>query len=263
MITDRNILSPVIQGDGDRNHPYMSETGGATILVPVDVSSLPHLDADLVELLSSLRIILLGYYPVPDQVAPEQLREEFEANASAQIESIAADFVDRGGEVEPILVFTRDRGASIDRIAIEYRCDAVLSLGEFAGISNILVPLRGDPNLKQIVYFIGELLPETKAAVTLYHAITPGEDGTESELILRGVADRLREDGVAAERITWLQSETDAPAKEIVRMAADHDIVVIGESEPTLRKRILGDVPTRIIDQTGRPVLVVRSTEDD
>lgn len=239
----------------------MTETGEASILVPVDMSNVPTLDDDLLDLLASLHIVLLGYYPVPDQAAPEQLREEFEADAREQLESIAAEFLERGGSVDPVLVFTRNRRASIDRIAIEYDCAAVLSIGEFKGIAKILVPLRGDPNLKEIVWFIGELLPETDAAVTLYHAITPDEDATESELILRGVADRLREEGVGGERISWLQSETDSPANEIVRRAGDHDIVIIGESEPTLRKRILGDVPTRIIDQTGRPVLVVRSNE--
>lgn len=239
----------------------MTETGHPTILVPVDVSSTAALDGALVDLLHPLRVVLLGYYPVPDQTAPEQLREEYETEARDRLEGFADDFAERGGAAEAVLVFTRDRGASVDRLSIEYACDAVLVPGEFDGMSRILVPLRGDPNLERIVWFVGELLRETDAAVTLYHAVTTEEDASESEFILRGVADRLREDGIARDRIQWEQSETDSPAAEIVRLAADHDIVVIGESEPSLRERILGDTPARIIDRTGRPVLVVRARD--
>lgn len=240
---------------------HMSGMDDPTILVPIDVSepSSSEPDVALVELLHPLRVVLLGYYPVPDQAAPEQLRDEYEAEATERIEQIADAFADRGGDVEAVVVFTRDRGASVDRLAAEYDCDAVLSPGTFERVERVFVPLRGDPNLERIVSFVGELLRESDATVTLYHAVTSGEDASESEFVLRGVADRLAESGLARERITWERSETDSPAAEIVSHAEDHDIVVIGESEPSLRDRILGDVPARIIDRTGRPVLVVRT----
>ncbi len=231
-----------------------------TILVPIDVSesSTSIADPELVELLHPLQVVLLGYFPVPDQAAPEQLRDQYGEEATDRIERAADAFADRGGDVEAVVVFTRSRAESVDRLAAEYDCDVVLTAGEFERVDRVLVPLRGDPNLERIVAFVGELLAESDATVTLYHAVTPGEDPTQSEFILRGAADRLREDGLDRERITWEQSETESPAAEIVSLAADHDIVVIGESEPSLRGRILGDVPSRVIDRTGRPVLVVR-----
>lgn len=241
----------------------MSGTGDPTILVPVDVSdgSTAEPDPELVELLHPLRVVLLGYYPVPDQAVPEQLRDKYEDDAIERIEGIAEAFEDRGGDVEAVVVFTRDRATSIDRIVAEYDCDAVLTPAEFRPVEKVLVPLRGDPILGQIVSFVGELLRHSDATVTLYHGIAPDEEGTESEFMLRGAADRLTEEGIDRDRITWTQSETESPAAEIVTRAKAHDVIVIGESEPTLRKRILGDIPNRIISKAGRPVLVVRRDE--
>lgn len=239
----------------------MGEQDDPSILVPIDVSEPVSPNPALVELLHPLRVVLLGYYLVPDQAAPEQLQEKYEAEATETIEQIAEEFTDRGGDVEAVVVFTRDRSTSIDRLATERHCDAILSPGEFREIDRILVPLRGNPNLDRIVRVVGEILEGSDAKATLYHAVTPGEDATESEFILRGAADRLAEDGVDRHRISWEQSETDSPASEIVSLAEEHDIVVIGESEPSLRDHILGDIPNRIINRTGRPVLVVRDMQ--
>lgn len=234
-----------------------------TILVPIDIadSSDSMLNPALVELLHPVRVVLLGYFLVPDQAAPEQLRDQYEAESRERIQRIADAFIDRGGSVESVVVFTRDRATSVDRLATEYDCDAVLLPGAFERVERVLVPLRGDPNLERIVTFVGDLLAESDATVTLYHAVTPDEDGTQSEFILRGAADRLSDDGLERSRISWQQSETGSPGVEIASLADDHDIVVIGESEPSLRERILGSVPNMIIDRTGRPVLVVRQRD--
>jgi nucleotide-binding universal stress UspA family protein len=54
---------------------------------------------------------------------------------------------------------------------------------------------------------------------------------------------------------------TDTPVDEIVDAGANHDILVIGESEPSLVESILGDVPSLIIERSNRPVLVVRDVD--
>jgi nucleotide-binding universal stress UspA family protein len=235
-----------------------------TILVPIDVSepSAAAPDPGFVELLHPLRVVLLGYYPVPDQAAPEQLRDEYEAEATERLERTAEPFADREGDVEAVVVFTRDRSTSVDRLATEYDCDAVLSPGGFERVRRVLVPLRGDPIIERIVSFVGELLRESDTTVTLYHALAPGEDPTESEFILRGAADRLAEDGLDRDRIAWEQSESESPVSGIVSLAETHDIVVIGESEPSLRDRILGDVANNVIERIEGPVLVVRRRGD-
>lgn len=237
----------------------MDEPSDPTILVPIDISSQVHPNRALITLLHPARVIILGYYPVPDQAAPEQMRDQYEDEAAAQLESIVETFEDDAAMGDGILVFTRDRDASINRIAEEYNCDAVLTPGDVETVEHVLVPLRGDPHLDEIISFVEDLLLESDTDVTLFHGAIEDEDPTVSEFILRGATDRLVEQGFDRDRITWKQTETEQPVQDIITLAESHDIVVIGESDPTLSDHILGTIPSRILDRTGRPVLIVRA----
>jgi len=85
----------------------MSETvSQPTILVPIDASDLDAPSEALVELLSPHQLVILGYYPVPDQTATEQAREQFEAEATDATEAAAecdADAVLTAGAVGDVL----------------------------------------------------------------------------------------------------------------------------------------------------------------
>jgi nucleotide-binding universal stress UspA family protein len=76
--------------------------------------------------------------------------------------------------------------------------------------------------------------------------------------MLRGAADELLDAGVDADRIDTVNLESDAPIDDIVDVAANHDVLVIGESVPSLIEQIIGDAPGQLIDRTERSVLVVR-----
>jgi len=229
----------------------------STILVPVDISAPEEFDRSLLELFGPMRVVLLGYYPVPDQSAPEQLRDEFEEEAAENLRRLADDF-DEDTEVETVLVFTRDRDKTVERVGEEHRSDAVLTAGDVDTVEKVLVPVRGDRNIDNIAEFVGALMQETDATVTLFHvAEDEGEEST-GEYLLRGVSDRLKEDGVDPDRVDWKQSTEGSPKNEITEYAEGFDVLVIGETEPSLRKKIFGDVPTKVVDATGMPVLIVR-----
>jgi nucleotide-binding universal stress UspA family protein len=233
-----------------------------TILVPVDISVAEGFDRDVLKLFGPLRVVLLGYYPVPDQSATDQTRTQFEKEATAALDEISEGFPDET-EFETVLVFTHDKEKTIERVAAEQGADAILTPGDVDDIEDVLVPIRGDPNLDNIAAFVGALMSETEATVTLFHVATDEDEGTTAEYLLRGVADRLIEDGVDPDRIDRRQTEDDSPASEILELAEDYDVLVIGETEPSLRKRILGNVPTNVIEGTQKPVVVVRKTEQD
>ena len=232
-----------------------------TILVPVDTSVPEEFDRDVLKLFDPLRVVLLGYYPVPDQSATDQARAQFEQEATADLDEIAEGFAEET-DVESVLVFTHDTDKTVERVAAEQGADAILTPGDVDEIENVLVPIRGDPNLDNIAAFVGALMSETDATVTLFHVATDEDEGTTAEYLLRGVADRLIEDGVDSDRIDRRQTEDTSPATEILELAEEYDVLVIGESEPSLRKRILGNVPTNVIEGTEKPVLVVRKTEE-
>lgn len=231
-----------------------------TIVVPINAAEIDEPSPALVELLHPHRIVVLGYYPVPDQASPEQLQTEYEEEATAAIAEVASHFVDGGGDVESLVVFTRDSEATIDRVAAEQDADAVLTSGSLGdALERVFVPLKGDVNIERIVAFVGELLRESDADVTLYHVAESDEDEGQGEFLLRGAADRLEEDGLAADRIDWAQERAESPATAIAAAAEPYDLIVAGESQPTLRDRILGAVTSEVIVESSHPVLVVRA----
>lgn len=239
----------------------MPLSGDSTILVPVDVSVAEPPDQGILQLLRPVNVVVLGYYPVPKQTAPAHLKADHESEAAARLDDIVAQFDSSGHGVEGVLVFTKDREDTIDRVADQHDCDAVLIPNEIGSIERILVPLRGDVNLERIVSFVGDLLRMNDATVTLFHASAAGADPSQGEFMLRGAADRLSEDGVDSERIDWILSEDSDPASAIVDVAAEYDLVILGETEPTLRERIIGTVLTPVLDKIDKSTIIVRDID--
>lgn len=102
----------------------MTLTGDSTILVPVDVSNTEPPDQVILDLLRPVNLVVLGYYPVPKQTAPAHLKEDHEEEAAARLDNIVQKFAAGDHDVESVLVFTKEREDTIDRIADQYECDA-------------------------------------------------------------------------------------------------------------------------------------------
>lgn len=239
----------------------MPLTGDSTILVPIDVSVTEPLDQVILELLRPVNVVILGYYPVPTQTAPAHLKEEHESEAAARLEEIVSEFGNTEHEISDVLVFTQDRQDTIDRVADQHDCDAVLVPGKTDSVELILVPLRGDINLERIVSLVGDLVRASDAEVTLFHSVAEDTDTSQGEFILRGAADRLSEEGVTRDRIDWRLSEGGDPRAEIIGLTKEYDLVILGETKPSLRDRIIGTVLTPIIDEIEKPAIIVRDVK--
>lgn len=237
----------------------MPLSGDSSILVPVDVSVTEPPDRAILELLKPVNIVVLGYYPVPKQTAPAHLKEDHGPEAAERLENVVDTFARAEHEVDDVLVFTKDLRDTIDRIADQHDCDAVLVPGETDTVERILVPLRGDVNLERIVSLVADLVRASDAAVTLFHSVAEDADPSRGEFMLRGAADRLSEEGVVRDRIDWELSQGGSPKREIVELAADYDLLIVGEAEPSLRDRILGAVLTPILDDIEKPAIIVRN----
>lgn len=236
----------------------MPLTGGTTILVPVDVSTTEAPDRAILDFLQPVNVVVLGYYPVPRQSPPAQLKADHESEASERLDAVVTDFSGPEHEVEGVLVFTGDREDTIDRIADQHDCDAVLVPGDVRTVDRILVPLRGDVNLERIVSLVANLVRENDREATLFHSVPDGTDPSQGEFVLRGAIDRLVEEGVDRDRLDWELSEGSNPEAAIVSAATDYDLVILGETEPSLRDRIIGTVLTPILDDIERPAIIVR-----
>ena len=229
-----------------------------TVLVPIDVSSTEAVDTELLEFLSPTRVVLLGWHPVPDQTATNQMRAQRGDEAVAVIESIATDLPEEM-DVETTVVFTHDRKQTIDRIAEQFGCDVLLVPDGAGHMERVFVPIRSDINLPKILPIASVLMQTDAASCTLFHATPEKREDTEAgDVLLQEAAESLVELGVDPEQINTNHVVSDRPIDKLVNIAQNHDLIIIGETEPSLVERILGDVPTRVIDESGRPVLVVR-----
>ena len=170
--------------------------GDSSILVPVDVSDDDSPAQPLVDLCRSVDVVLLGYYPVPDQVAPAQLRQDYESEATATLAEMADGFRASGIDITDVLVFTHDRTDTIDRVANEHGCDAVLTPSEVERIERVLVPVRGDTNLERIVSLLAGIMRMSDVSVTFFHSVAEDSDPSHGEFLVRGAVDRLDEAGI-------------------------------------------------------------------
>lgn len=235
----------------------MPPNGDLTILVPVDISDPEPPELHVLDALEAFEVILLGYFPVPDQAEPALIKHEYENEATTRLHGIAGD----RGEVVEVLVFTHDRESTIDRVADEYECDAVVTGGDTDRINRVLVPIRGDANIERIVFVVEGLLQRSTATATFFHSVGDDRESSQGEFLLRGTVDRLAEYGIDDDRVNWQVSREGDPYSDIIALASEYDLVVLGETDPSLRERIIGELISRIIQNIEIPVLIVRDIE--
>lgn len=228
-----------------------------SILVPVDVSTPDTPRLDVLDVLRPFDVVLLGYFPVPDQAEPAMLKHEYEDEAAARLDEIAAG----RGEVTEVLVFTHDRDATVDRIAEEYECDAVLTAGDIDQLDRVLVALRGDVNVTRIVSVVANLLLGSDATATVLHAVDENTEPNQGESLLQSTVDRVIDQGIEDDRLDRQLVTDGDPRETILALETDYDLVVFGETEPTLRERIIGAFLSSLIDELDRPALIVRDVE--
>lgn len=232
------------------------------VLVPFSLPDPDPVPTALVEDVTAMEVVVLGNFALPEQTPASVGREQFGDEAQAELDEIAAAFAD-GAAVETRLVFGKDRAKTIDRVALEEDCDVILTGGAAGGaVDSVLVPLRGEDNLAGILAFVAELQAACDATVTLFHAAAEDDRRPGADLLDDAVAE-LTAAGVPAERVERRLSTDGDPTSEIAAVGAEYDVVVIGETEPSLRERLFGAAPARITAATDRPVFVVRQVAEE
>jgi nucleotide-binding universal stress UspA family protein len=231
------------------------------VLVPFELPDADPLSPVLVGTLTTMEAVVLGHYGLPEQTPPAAARDQFEADAQAELDELARTFEDAGIPVTTRLAFGKTRAKTIDRAAVEADCDVILTPGRADAIEGVFVPLRGETNFDRILSFVAELLAATDASVTLFHA---GDDSDRlpGERILADATERLVETGIDPGRITRELSDAEDASRSIVELGEAYDLLVLGETEPSLRDRILGAIGARVTADTTDPVFVVRAAEE-
>jgi nucleotide-binding universal stress UspA family protein len=229
-----------------------------TILVPFELPDPEPLSQVLIDDLSSLDVVLLGHYGLPEQTPVASAREEFEAEAQAELDEVAESFARAGAPVRTRLVFGKNRQKTIDRIAIEEDCAAELDPAPTVGIERILVPLPDVAEFSRLPKFVDVLCETSTTDITLFHVIEGEENRQRGEAIVERTRDGLIDAGFDPNEVDVRLSDAGSHDDEIIRAAAEYDAVVMYEAESRLGDRIFGTLPDRIRNRTGDPVIVVR-----
>jgi len=228
-----------------------------TILVPLELPDPEPLSSVLVEDLSSLEVVVLGHYDLPEQTPPSSAREQFGDAAQATLDEVADAFADAGASVRTRLVFGKDRAAAIRQVAAEEGCAAELDPAPTEGIGRILVPLPDVAEFDRLPSFIRILCEDSTQQITLFHVVEGEERREEGEAIVAETRDRLVADGFDGESVDTLVVEDTEHDEQILRVAADYDAVVMYEPTSRLGDRLFGSLADRIADETGDPVILV------
>lgn len=231
-----------------------------TVLVDVELPDPEPLPDALVELLSPLQIVLVGWYAIPEQTAPEQAREQFGEEARAALDAAARPFVERGASIETVLVFTPDQFASIEQISIETDCDAILLPGRMQQLDQVLLPVRGLHNAEKIAPVCAALVRNGTTTVTLLHVVEEGESAERARTeVLEPMTRTLVQAGIDAGRIFREAVSASTPVDAIIDHASHTDAVIIGETDPSMREILFGTVPEQIVERADVPVVLVRN----
>lgn len=229
------------------------------VLVPVDVLGGEGIPQAVVDAFASVPITLLAYREVPDQVGPDQARDQYGDRARAELEKLRDAFEAAGClDVTTRLVFTHDRLKTFERVALEESVDAVLLLNPAPTLESVLVAVRGDVNLEHIATLLGVLLTGTDLEVTFFRVVDEESDRDRASDLLETAVDELAATGVDRDRIDTSVVVGDSPTPEILVAADDHDLLVVGESRPSIRRFIFRDRAKTLAKGTVDPVLVIR-----
>jgi nucleotide-binding universal stress UspA family protein len=228
------------------------------VIVPVALLEGEVIPEPLVEFLSTVPVVVLGYHEIPEQTLSDQARDEFGDQATAAVAAVAETFERHGASVETELVFTQDPTQSIQQIADEMERGVILHPEPVRSIDRVLVAVREKDLVPAITTTLAALIGPTDASITLMGAIAECQDGTASRRALSGMRTALQEAGIPAHRIEERTESAQDIETVLLDASSDYDLVVLGETDPSVLTWLFGSTAKRVADQTLSPVLVVQ-----
>ena len=247
------------RGEGD-GRPAIPLPGGDRVLVPALLPDPDPLPSALTDLLAPLDTAVVGVHRVPKQTAVEQARDEFEEESREVLDEWAAPLLEgREGE-RPRLVFAQEPLATIARVANEEEAAAVLVPRPIDRdqISRVVVALRADEHAERTAGLVEGLVTEAGASVRVVHVRDRDADEGVGGAELTSLRAELEERGLGEERVGFEVRSGEDVATELAELAGEHDLLVLGETDPDDPDVVFGDVHRRLAEDVARPVLVVR-----
>lgn len=228
------------------------------VILPVAVLEGEVIPDALIEFLSSVPVVLLGYEEIPEQTHADQARERFGEQASEELRSLEEAFEACDATVDTKLVFTHDIAKAIQQAVEDTERGVVCHPDPVQAVEHVLVEVRRPELTPAIAATTAALAGPTDATITLLYAADERGADTSSQHALSGLATTLEEAGISAQRISLAVERTDNPEATIVDRAEAHDVVILGADEPSILNWIFGEMSEEVAEQTLSPVLVVQ-----
>lgn len=229
-----------------------------SVLVPVRVLEGESIPEGVPELLARAHVVLLGYHVIPEQTAPGQAQMQFEERAVERLDTFEAMFEEAGATVERRLVFTHEAQKTINRTILEHDCAAVLVPDATEPVESVLVAVRGTAGVDRLTRVVAGLFAGTGVGVTLYHVASTDETDADAQTLLEGVAERLVDGGVDEGDVDVRVERDRSPLAALADASAEFDVLVVGETDPSLATYVFGLSAEQVAAQFLGPVLVVQ-----
>ncbi|MGM0605271.1 MAG: universal stress protein [Halobacteriota archaeon] len=156
-------------------------------------------------------------------------------------------------------------GSNIDRLVEKAPCDLFIErIGyEADGVDSILLPVAGGPHVRPAAVAAKSIASENDATVQVLSVVASSEASEASdsarEYLETAVLTLAETPGPDVPVRTQLLHDDDVEAA-IADAAADHDVVVFGATrQSSIRRRLVGSIPQRVIRRTDGTVILARS----
>jgi nucleotide-binding universal stress UspA family protein len=232
------------------------------VLVPLELPEPREVPTRLVELLAPTRILLVGWYQVPEQTPPEQAREELEETGAEALEAAARRFREAGAEVDARHVFTPDLVDTIRRLGAEEGCEAALLSWPLGELERILVVLREEVRPRTVSRLLGDLKEDDARRVTLLQISEAEAD--EGRSWSDRVLEAMEEEGIPTDRVETRVETADDPGRRVLEICRDDDFdVVVVPERGEMEDRLFGSFAETVVREAHVPVLVIRGGSDE
>ncbi len=222
------------------------------VLVPFDLPDADPLPAALLGTLTSVEVLVLGHYWVPEQTPPVAAEDQFAEQARDALAAVTDPLEAAGITGTSRLVYSTDREEAIAQAADEDDCDAILVPNAVDGVDRLFVALRGTPELKRVLAFAAAVLAATDVSVTLVHT---------DESVLARATDRLSACGIDPGRIHRHLSRSDDLGRQVLDHEETCDLLVLGEKARSRDWETLQGTTAQVTVDAATPTFVVRSAD--
>lgn len=233
------------------------------VIIPVAVLEGEIIPETLIEFLSTVPVVILGYHEIPEQTLSEQARDEFGEKAAQEVSTLADTFESYDGTVETEVVFTHDLTRTIQQVVEDVDRGVVLRPNPVQEIDQVIVAIRDDQLAPAITATVAALVGPTAASITLLCTIAEDETEESGYRVLSGMTTTLEKAGIPEQRVSEYVKQADDVETVLLDASAEHDLIILGEDDPGILNWLFGSTPERVADQSLSPVLVVqRSLEN-